>query len=66
MQDFSNKYVIGFAVVICVACSLLIAGTALSLKDIQDKNAEVDMKLNVLRAAGLGCAGLWRCFLMKL
>lgn len=53
MQEYTNKYVIGFAIVICVACSLLIAGTALSLKDLQDKNAEVDMKLNVLKAAGL-------------
>ncbi|MBM65743.1 MAG: NADH:ubiquinone reductase (Na(+)-transporting) subunit C [Myxococcales bacterium] len=57
MQDFSNKYVIGFAVAICIACSLLIAGTALSLKDVQDKNAEVDMKLNVLKAAGIVKAG---------
>ena len=53
MQEFTNKYVIGFAVAICVGCSLLIAGTALSLKEIQDRNAEVDMKLNVLRAAGV-------------
>ena len=53
MQEFTNKYVIGFAVAICVGCSLLIAGTALSLKEVQERNAEVDMKLNVLRAAGL-------------
>jgi Na+-transporting NADH:ubiquinone oxidoreductase subunit C len=49
----STGYVLGFATAICVACSLAIAGTALTLKPLQDRNAAIDKKKNVLGAAGL-------------
>lgn len=48
-----DGFVIGFAAVICVVCSLLLSATASSLKAKQDFNVELDRKMNVLKAFGV-------------
>lgn len=49
----SNKYVLGFAVAVCVVVSSSLAVTANSLKEIQEAAKEYDRKKNVMIAAGL-------------
>ena len=41
------------AFVLCVVCSVMVSSTAVSLKEMQDKNAVLDVKKNILNAAGL-------------
>ncbi|WDI43691.1 Na(+)-translocating NADH-quinone reductase subunit C [Bremerella sp. P1] len=41
------------AAVLCVVCSVIVSGTAVGLKSIQQANAELDKQRNVLAAAGL-------------
>ncbi|CAA0091631.1 Na(+)-translocating NADH-quinone reductase subunit C [BD1-7 clade bacterium] len=41
------------AFVLCLVCSILVAGVAVGLKPIQDKNKVLDRNKNVLEAAGL-------------
>ncbi len=48
-----DGYVIGFAAVICVACSVLLSAAASTLKAKQDYNVELDRKMNVLKAFGV-------------
>jgi Na+-transporting NADH:ubiquinone oxidoreductase subunit C len=48
-----DGYVIGFAVVVCLACSLLLAGASSALKKPQEFNKEIDRKTNVLKAFGV-------------
>lgn len=52
-MDFSNKYVMGFALMICLACSTLVSAFAVGLKDIQDKNRILDQRRQVIRVAAL-------------
>ncbi|MFH0907741.1 MAG: NADH:ubiquinone reductase (Na(+)-transporting) subunit C [bacterium] len=47
-----DGYVIGFALVVCVVCSLMLSATASILKERQDYNVELDRKFNVLKAFG--------------
>ena len=48
----SNAYVIGFAAVICVVCSLLLASISGALSARQETNRVLDRQKNVLMAAG--------------
>lgn len=48
-----DGFVIGFATVICLVCSLLLSATASTLKTRQDFNVELDRKMNVLKAFGV-------------
>ncbi|MCC6784162.1 MAG: NADH:ubiquinone reductase (Na(+)-transporting) subunit C [Planctomycetes bacterium] len=57
MNINSNGYVLGFAVVVCVAMSAALAITANALKPIQDAAAEFDRQKNVMTAAGLVVEG---------
>ena len=41
-----------FAAVVCVACSLLLSGTAAALKSRQDANAAFDVRRNIVKAFG--------------
>ena len=41
------------ATVLCVCCSILVAGSAVSLKPLQDANKALDIKKNMLLASGL-------------
>ncbi len=57
MAQRSNGYIIGFATAVCVVCSVFVSGAALSLKDKQLANAELDLKKNVISVSGLKTAG---------
>lgn len=48
-----NGYVIGFAAIICIACSVLLSAASSTLKAKQDYNVEMDRKMNVLKAFGV-------------
>ena len=47
-----NGYVVGFAVAICVVCSLLLSGVSSALKDRQEENRALDRQKNILVALG--------------
>jgi len=51
--EFSNKYILGFAFALCVACASVVSFLAVQLKDIQEANRLLDRRLNVLRVAGV-------------
>lgn len=53
MQKDSTVGTLVVATVLCVACSLLVAGAAVSLKDRQEVNKKLDVKKNLLQASGL-------------
>jgi Na+-transporting NADH:ubiquinone oxidoreductase subunit C len=53
MAQRSNGYILGFATAVCVVCSVFVSGAALSLKDQQVANAELDLKKNVISVSGL-------------
>lgn len=48
-----DGFVILFAAIICVVCSLLLSAAASTLKSRQDFNVELDRKMNVLKAFGV-------------
>ena len=52
-MEFSNKYIIGFALALCLVCSLAVSTTAVALKDRQDANALLDMQSQILRVSGM-------------
>ncbi len=41
------------AITVCLLCSIIVAGTAVALKPAQLENRELDIRQNILRAAGL-------------
>jgi Na+-transporting NADH:ubiquinone oxidoreductase subunit C len=49
----SAGYTVGFSAAICVVCAVLVSTAAVSLRDRQQANAELDRKRNVLMAAAL-------------
>jgi len=51
--EFSNKYTAGFALVVCLICSLVVSSFAVGLKDRQIENKRLDKKRNILVVAGL-------------
>ena len=52
-MQHSTGYIIGFSAAICVVCALLVSGSAVSLKPLQERNALVDKQKNILAVAGL-------------
>ncbi|MFT7517544.1 MAG: Na+-transporting NADH:ubiquinone oxidoreductase subunit C [Myxococcota bacterium] len=52
-MEFSNKYIIGFALALCLVCSIAVSTTAVALKDLQDANIQLDTQTQILRVAGL-------------
>jgi Na+-transporting NADH:ubiquinone oxidoreductase subunit C len=48
----SAGYTVAFSAIICVVCAVLVSSAAVSLRDRQQANAELDRKRNVLVAAG--------------
>lgn len=44
---------IGIVVAVCLACSVVVAGSAVGLRTMQQTNADLDRKTNILTAAGL-------------
>ena len=57
MQQRSNAYVIGFAAVVCLVCSIVVSTASVALRPRQATNKELDRKLQVLTVAGLIEAG---------
>jgi Na+-transporting NADH:ubiquinone oxidoreductase subunit C len=49
----SNFYIIGFAAAVCVVCSIFVSGAAVSLKEKQKINAQLDLQKNVVSVSGL-------------
>lgn len=56
-MQHSTGYIIGFSAIVCVVCALFVAGSAVMLKDEQQRNVLVDKQKNVLAVAGLIRAG---------
>ncbi|MCU0378779.1 MAG: NADH:ubiquinone reductase (Na(+)-transporting) subunit C [Bacteroidales bacterium] len=48
MKDFSNRYIFIFSVVMVVSVAVLLSLTALLLQPKQEKNVEVEKKMNIL------------------
>ncbi|MFN2313839.1 MAG: NADH:ubiquinone reductase (Na(+)-transporting) subunit C [Bacteroidales bacterium] len=48
MKDFSNKYIMIFSVVMIVSVAILLSLTAMLLQPRQEKNVEVEKKMNIL------------------
>lgn len=57
MQQNSIKYIVGFAGIVCVVCSLLVSSTAVVLKPRQDANKLLDKQQKVLAVSGLIAEG---------
>jgi len=53
MQRNSTLYIISFAAVVCVVCSILVSGAAVLLKSRQDRNILLDRQKEVLVVSGL-------------
>ena len=53
MQNDSVARTLIVATALCVACSILVSGAAVSLKPRQDENKKLDVKKNLLLASGL-------------
>lgn len=52
-----DSFVVIYAAVVCLICSLLLSGAASALKAPQDYNVEIDRKANVLKAFGVNIIG---------
>ncbi len=52
-MEFSNRYIIGFSIALCLACALVVSSLAVGLKEPQEANAALFKAQNVLRAAGV-------------
>ena len=50
-------YTLGFSAAVCIVCAVLVSTSAVTLRERQEINAELDRKRNVLMAAGLLAEG---------
>ncbi len=53
LPNDSTKKTLAVAVVMCLACSIVVAGAAVMLRPLQSANAALDRKRNILAVAGL-------------
>jgi Na+-transporting NADH:ubiquinone oxidoreductase subunit C len=53
MGNKGPTYIVGFAVAVCLVCSVLVSGAAVSLRPMQEANKILDKQLKVLNVAGL-------------
>jgi len=53
MRQYSNAYIIGFAVAVCLVCSVVVSTSAVALRGRQDLNKALDRQTKVLVVAGL-------------
>ena len=44
---------VGVVVAVCLVCSIIVSGAAVGLRELQNTNAALDKKSNILSAAGL-------------
>ncbi|WP_420427623.1 Na(+)-translocating NADH-quinone reductase subunit C [Algiphilus sp.] len=54
----SRSYIFIMAVVLCIACSIVVSGAAVSLRSQQEKNQLLDQRANVLNVVGLYRKGM--------
>lgn len=52
-KNQSKFQVLKFAVIVCLACSLVVSASAIALRSFQEKNVLNEKRINILRAAGL-------------
>jgi Na+-transporting NADH:ubiquinone oxidoreductase subunit C len=52
-MQHSNAYIFGFAALVCVVCGVVVAGSAVTLKERQEANAVLDRQKKVLAVVGL-------------
>lgn len=52
-MEHSSRYIVLFAVAVCGVCSIFVAASAVSLKERQEINAQLDVQQKVLVLAGL-------------
>lgn len=52
-MEHSSRYIVLFAAGICLVCSILVSGSAVSLKPRQDRNKALDVQTKVLVLAGV-------------
>ena len=52
-MEHSSRYIVMFAAAVCAVCSIFVATAAVSLKDRQELNAELDVQKKVLELVGL-------------
>lgn len=57
-QKESTARTLLVALLVCLVCSVLVAGAAVALKPIQVVNSQLDMQRNILAIAGLGEPGM--------
>jgi Na+-transporting NADH:ubiquinone oxidoreductase subunit C len=53
MQQRSNAYIVGFAAVVCLVCSIVVSTASVALRPRQAENKELDRQKQVLKVAGL-------------
>ncbi len=53
MQHHSTQFTLFFAAAVCVVCAVFVAGSAVGLKDRQERNKVLDRQKKVLAVAGL-------------
>ncbi|MFT4647315.1 MAG: Na+-transporting NADH:ubiquinone oxidoreductase subunit C [Glaciecola sp.] len=51
-MEFSNKYIMGFTLILCLVCAMGVSATAVGLKPLQDANKLLFKQKNVLLASG--------------
>jgi Na+-transporting NADH:ubiquinone oxidoreductase subunit C len=54
----SGKYIVGFATVVCIFCSVFVSGANVQLRDKQKANAKLDLQKNVISVSGLDSDGV--------
>lgn len=56
-MQHSTLYTLVFAAAVCLACSVFVAGSAVTLRSLQERNVELDIQKNVLAVSGVAEAG---------
>lgn len=57
MKEFSNKYIFIFATIMVVIVAFVLSSAALFLQPMQERNAEVEKKRNILASVGVEADG---------
>ena len=52
-MNFSNTYIVGFVIALCLVCSAAVSSLAVGLKPIQDENKRLDIAKQIVQVAGL-------------
>ena len=57
MPNDSPRKIIGVAVVVCLACSIVVSATAIGLRPLQEANKRAEIRRNILQVSGLMTPG---------